>query len=152
MKGEKVVDKKLIYDSLMDCIDNQREMENKLEAIGLRFEYGDGAVGTFMEKNINKHNDCIIEVLGLHEKSYDKPAVICGTRMLVDLAIFYTEDEDVDWAITADDFFEVLYDAENKPFLRDLIFNTFVNKDVAAKEAINKHYGKDKVGVAQYLN
>ena len=150
MKGVPM-DRKLIYDNLLSCFDNQREMENKLEALGLRFEYGDGAVGTFMENNVNLHNECIVQVLGLHEKSHIKQAVICGNRMLVDLAVFYTDDESVDWAITVDDFFEVLYDSETKTFLRDPLFNALVNRDEDAKRIINEHYKKDKIGVRQYL-
>lgn len=145
------MDKRLVYENIFECIDAQNEFCTKLENLGLRFEYGDGPIGKYLEGNLNRYNEIIIEVLGLHEKQHPKSVHFSGQRIPITLAVLYAEDEDVNWAITMDDFFEVLYDAQNNSNLKAWLYEAIVERDQKAKDAITKHYGQVKIGVQQYL-
>ena len=137
-----------IYEAAFDILVIQNEICNNLEKLGLRFEYGDGVVGQTLEKLLNKSESVIIESLGLHEVTEGATCTIGGQKYHVDLEMLYTEDNDSDWSITCDDFYEFFYCAIKDLTIRDLMWRAMVNKDVVAKEQFNA-LNKGRIGVVR---
>ena len=55
-----------VYNKAFHILKTQNEVCNKLESIGLRFEYGDGFVGKTLESLIDDSEAIVIASLGLH--------------------------------------------------------------------------------------
>ena len=131
-----------IYDSAFNILKTQSEMCNKLESIGLRFEYGDGFVGKTLESLINDSETIIIESLGLHSAYRNTKTTICGEVWPVEVEVLYGDDENSEWSITVDDFSEFFYKAIDNAHLRDLMWRIMIERDEAAKD----EYHKLKIG------
>lgn len=127
-----------IYDTAFNIIKTQGEMCSNLENIGLRFEYGDGFVGKALESLINDSETIVLESLGLHFVSKNTKTNLCGESWPVSVEVLYGEDENPEWAITADDFFDFFYKAIDNEHLRDLMWRVIVDRDAATKDEYNK--------------
>ena len=129
---------KAIYDTAFNILSTHNDFCNALENIGLRFEYGDGFVGKKLLSLINDAELIVRDALGLHEVSRDSKVRIAGDLWPTTIEILYTEEEDPDWSITADNFCEFFYQAQKNERIKDLMWRAMVYRDVAAKEELNK--------------
>lgn len=127
-----------IYDAAFHILSTQNDCCNKLEYMGLRFEYGDGFIGEKLLSLLNDAQEIIKETLGLHEVSRDAKVYIGGDYWPTTIEVLYTENEDPDWAMTTDDFYEFFYQAQKNETVKDLMWKAMVEKDVEAKEEYNK--------------
>jgi hypothetical protein len=116
----------------------QGEMCSSLENIGLRFEYGDGFVGKALESLVNNSETIVLESLGLHFVSKNTKATLCGESWPISVEVLYGEDENPEWAITADDFFEFFYKAVDNEHLQDIMWKAMVDRDQSAKGEYNQ--------------
>jgi hypothetical protein len=112
-------------------------MCDQLERVGLDFEYGSGCVGQALGSLINDAQLIVIEALGLHEMPIDKPFRIYHESWPTTIDVLYTEDNDPDWSITMDDFFEFFNQAIKNPAVRELMWNAMANKDIESREIYN---------------
>lgn len=135
---------KNIYESAFMLLKEKKIFEDKLSDIGVNFEYGNGAIGSFMESIVNNTDTIIQESLGLHIITIPTRCKIMGASYGIDLDIFCQEDENLDWAMTCDDFYNFLYNAIMSEKVRELAWKAFVERDVEAKEKFNalKSFGK----------
>ena len=141
---------KTIYDTAFNIMKTQNEMCSNMEKFGLRFEYGDGLVGKALESLINDSETIILESLGLHFVSKNVKTMICGESWPTTVDVLYREDENPEWAITADDFFEFFYKSIDDENLRDLMWRVMVERREEAKEEYNK-LGIGKIGGYDFM-
>jgi hypothetical protein len=138
------------YDAAFRIMKTQKEMCSKLESVGLRFEYGDGFTGKSLESLINDSETIILESLGLHFVSKNTKTTLCGESWPTTVEVLYSEDDNPEWAITADDFFEFFYKAIDNNHLQDLMWRIIVARDYDAKTEYNK-LGIGKVGGYDFM-
>ena len=129
---------KTVYDTAFNIMKTQSDMCSNLEKVGLRFEYGDGFVGKALESLINDSETIILESLGMHFVSKNTKTTLCGESLPVSVEVLYGKDENPEWAITADDFFEFFYKAIDDEHLRNLMWQIAVNRNHAAKDEYNQ--------------
>ena len=110
-----------------------------------KLEYGDGFVGKKLLSLINDAQEIVKESLGLHEVSRDAKVYIGTDCWPTTIEILYTKDEDPDWAITADDFYEFFYQAQKDESVKELMWEAMTNRNVEAKEEYNK-MGHGRIG------
>lgn len=134
-----------IYDRAFSVLKTQNAICDKLESIGLRFEYGDGFVGETLLSLLNDCEAIVIEALGLHEVACERTCKFLGSDWPTNDSSFYTEDNDPTWSITADDFCEFFYRAQKDETVRELMWKAMVKKDAVAKENYNK-LGHGRIG------
>ena len=129
---------KAIYDAAFAIMKTQSEMCSKLDAIGLRFEYGEGFIGKSLESLINDSETIILESLGLYFISKDAKMKLCGESYSTTVEVLYAKDENPEWAITADDFCEFFYKAVDNEHLQDLMWKVMVDRNQSAKDEYNQ--------------
>lgn len=128
-----------IYDSAFHILETQKEIFDKLDSLGVSFEYGQGFIGKTLESLINDSDTIIIECLGLEDiPPVNKQCTINGLSCEVSVDIFCAKGNDEEWSITHDDFYDFFYAAIDNIQLRDLMWRAMVEKDVRAKEQFNK--------------
>lgn len=133
----------------------QQEYENKLLEMGFNFEYGEGAVGSFLLSNKNALLDTLEYLLGFERKTFKIRTNVFGEMMPCTLDIFMPEDGDFDFAISEDDFSDCVYKAIDNEELSQLIIRIWIEKDEEAKNTLNNTLGatriSPKVGVRSLL-
>ena len=129
---------KTIYNTAFRILSTQEDMCQRLENIGLRFEYGEGYVGETLLKLLNDSELIIKEALGLHSVSEPCTCNISGIDYPITLDILYTSEDDPDWSITEDDFCEFFYQAQHNEEVRDLMWKAMIEKDETAKNKFNE--------------
>lgn len=137
---------KKIYDLAFENLEIERRMSNHFKNSGLSFEYGSGFWGENLEAMLSNNHRVIQETLGLHMKEYQKRIELNGESCIVNVYVFHTEDENSDFAITFDDFYNLVDCAIRNMQLRDLFWNAIVEKDLEAKNLISSLF-EFKVGV-----
>jgi hypothetical protein len=136
MKGN-IFMNRTIYDIAFNILETQSSICDKLESVGLRFEYGSGFVGESLESLINDAENIILESLGLHEVSVDSKMLIAGDLWPATIEVLRPEDNNSEWSITMEDFYEFFYQAIKNPTIRDLMWKAMVDKDQDAKNKYN---------------
>lgn len=134
------------YDAAFEIMRAQESVANALENIGLRFEYEDGVVGKAFNTFLNSADTIIIESLGLHERTEATTCTISGERYPITLERLYTEENNPDWSITADDMCEFFYQARDNETLQDLMWKAMVEKNEDAKKELNATMKSARIG------
>ncbi len=80
------------YDAAFRLLESKKEMEDVFDKLGMRFEYGIGPIGTFLESVINEADTIIRNSLGLHMVTEKKTINLNGTPIKADIDILYTEE------------------------------------------------------------
>ena len=110
----------------------------KLGSIGINFEYGHGFVGETLQSLIDNSETIIKESLGLSQcVPIEKMCCINGVDYPVSVDVLHTKEQDPEWSITYDDFYEFFYKAIENEEIREIFWNAFTNKDLSAKEKYN---------------
>ena len=139
------------YLSAFKIINLQNQLCDSIESIGLRFEYDDGPIGTVLSGIINESVEIIINALGLHEKSFPTNCLIDGTIYGTTCEVLFTEDDNKDYAITVDDFYDFVYYATADYNTQLLFWDALVEKDTVAKDKINQlNHGKIGVDCSRF--
>ena len=125
------------YDSAFAILKTQNELCNKLEEVGLNFEYGSGFIGEAFETLLNESETIIRDALGLHDVPVDHTCRILGVDHPFTDYVLYPEDDDVEWSITADDFSEFFYKAIQNEKIQDVMWKAMVDRDESAKTEFN---------------
>ena len=127
-----------IYVSPFEIFKSARKFDEELTDLGFSFEYNDGSkVGDFFGSVISDAEDIIVNSLGL---TYKVAQAFCETLdTMVNIDILYPMDNDKRFAISADDFFEILYNHE-ADYLPKLLWLALVDKDKESKEKLERIY------------
>lgn len=134
------------YDAAFRLLESKKEMEDVFDKLGMRFEYGIGPIGTFLESVINEADTIIRNSLGLHMVTEKKTINLNGTPIKADIDILYTEENSTEWMITMDDFYTFLYAAVDNAPLREAMWKIMVEKNAAAKSAYNTANAFGRIG------
>lgn len=143
---------KKMYLTAFEMLLSQRELENKLELIGLNFEYGEGIIGTHFEKTLNACETLIKEAIGFKVKHKPSYVEIEGYKHQITIDILYKNEGNDDFTITEDDFCEFFCevintnDEKRREELINLFWNAIVNESVEAKEKFNSNFQKGLIG------
>jgi hypothetical protein len=129
---------KTAYDAAFRVLKTQSEMCSKLESVGLRFEYGDGFIGKSLESLINDSETIVLDLLGLHFVTKSVNTTFYGISGPMPVEVLYAEDENPEWAISADDFCEFFYKAIDDEHLRNLMWQIVVERNHTAKDEYNQ--------------
>ena len=127
-----------LYLSAFQIINLQNQLSDSIESIGLRFEYDEGPIGTALSGIINESVEIIIKALGLHEKSFPTNCLINGTIYGTTCEVLFTEDDNQEYAITVDDFYDFVYYAHADYDAQLLFWDALVEKNEDAKIKVNK--------------
>ena len=129
---------RIIYDKAFQIISTQKELCDKLDSLGLNFEYGQGFIGKTLEDLINNSETIVLESLGLeYYNPTEKKCNINGSEYPVVVERLYTKDHQHDWSITVDDFSDFFYKAIENHHIQDLMWRIMVEKDEDAKAEYN---------------
>ena len=150
-----LMERKARCEAIFMALREQNVYENKLLEMGFNFEYGEGAVGSFLLSNKNALLDTLEYLLGFERKTFKIRTNVFGEMMPCTLDIFMPEDGDFDFAISEDDFSDCVYKAIDNEELSQLIIRIWVEKDEEAKNTLNNTLGatriSPKVGVRSLL-
>ena len=141
-----------MYLTAFEMLLSQRELENKLDLIGLGFEYGEGAIGTHFEKTLNLCETIIKEAIGFHVKHKPVCVKINGYEHQTTVDILYKNESNDDFTITEDDFCEFFCevintnDEKRKEELVNLFWHAIVDESVEAKEKFNSNFQRGLIG------
>lgn len=128
-----------VYDSAFHIFRTQQKLCEKFESLGFNFEYGQGAVGIAFDNLISETEVIILECLGLTtSRQINKKCAIAGTQYPVKIDVFYCEDMNDVFAITADDFSEFFFKAVNNDELQDLMWKAIAERNISAREQYNE--------------
>lgn len=129
---------KKIYDLAFENLQVERRMSNHFEEMGLSFEYGSGFWGKQLETLCANNNQIILNALGLHAKTHTRTLYISGEEFVCDYEVLYRDDNDSEFTITYDEFFDFIDAAIRNTQLRELFWDAIVEKNIEAKNRINK--------------
>ena len=143
---------KKMYLTAFKMLLSQRELENKLDLIGMSFEYGEGAIGTHFEKTLNCCETIIKEAIGFHVKHKPACVKIDGHEYQTTVDILYKNEVNDEFTITEDDFCEFFCevintdDEKRKEELINLFWHAIVDESVEAKEKFNSNFQRGLIG------
>lgn len=140
-----------IYDAAFAAMKAQKEICTAFDDVGLRFDYGDGIIGTSLENILNHTYTIIRNVMNFQTKTYTKKILISGCPQTVNFDVLYIGECDEEWAITEDDFSDFVHTAVDSVKMQDMFWNAMTNRDEDAKAQFNKIGTFFKIGVSQYL-
>lgn len=139
------------YDSAFAVMKSQANVCNAFDDIGLRFEYGDGVIGTSLENIINNAYTIIRSVMGFQTKTYTKKIIISGYTQTVSFDVLYVGEYDEAWAITEDDFSDFVHIAVDSCKMQDMFWKAMIERDEDSKAQFNQISKNFKIGISQYL-
>ena len=140
--------------SLFKALKEQNDFEDALENIGVRYEYGEGVLGKFMLENKNALIDTLYFALGLHRKEFKTQVHVMGYVFDSIVSVLFPDDGCLDYAITEDNFTELLYSGMEDAELAKDIVSVCLKRDVEAKKKINNKWRDEKyqmVGVEKFM-
>ena len=149
-----------MYDAMFKIKKAKKKQERALEQLGLMFEYGHGIFGEALLEIGENAEKGIVESLGLKSKTEKGTFKISDGRQKViqevEFDVLYPADGDEDFSVTEDYFYcELLWkavDDDPNDVLKNLMWQAFVEKDVHAKEEINKMFDLTIIGVIKDEN
>lgn len=114
----------------------RKQAEDKLENIGISFEYGSGKLGEYLNETINLEHMLIMH---LFDFSYHIATSFCKyLNRDIRFDVLYPSDGNSDFCITLDDLSCLLNDT-NDEILVDALWKAIVERDINAVEYINKN-------------
>lgn len=138
------------YDKAFEVLRSIKNVENAFDNLGFSIEYGTGTLGKEFENMFEVTTDLILIAMGLHVKTHTATVRLKGCNELIDVDVFYSDDEDPEFAITMDDFCYFINYAINNPKLQLLFWTTMTEKNVNNKNTINNMRLDFSVGITQY--
>lgn len=124
------------YFNAMEVLKKTREFDQKLCDLGFSFEYNDDSiVGDYFSTVLTNMEGIIVSSLGLTMKVAETFCKELNT--LVNIDIYYPDDNDARFAISADDLFEIIYNV-NRSDVTNLLWLAIAEKDLESKEKLER--------------